>query len=166
MAEIAAAVDGILTPPDAADVVVTGPVEYDTRKLVTGGLFLAFAGERVDGHDFGADAVAAGATGAIGQRPLPELPTVVISDPLLAVSKLARVVIDRLSGVTVIGLTGSSGKTTTKDYIGQVLARVGPTIAPPGSLNNELGFPYTVLKADETTAWLVLEMGARGIGHI
>ena len=63
-------------------------------------------------------------------------------------------------------MTGSSGKTTTKDFIAQLLARAGPTIAPPGSFNNELGLPYTVLKADEQTRWLVLEIGARGIGHI
>jgi UDP-N-acetylmuramoyl-tripeptide--D-alanyl-D-alanine ligase len=164
LAEIAAVVGGVA--PESADTVVTGPVEYDTRKITEGGLFLAFPGERVDGHDFGAAAVAAGAVAAIGLRPLPELPTIVVADPLDAVSKLARHVIDRLPDVTVIGLTGSSGKTTTKDYIGQVLARTGPTIAPPGSLNNELGFPYTVLKADASTRWLVLEMGARGIGHI
>jgi UDP-N-acetylmuramoyl-tripeptide--D-alanyl-D-alanine ligase len=75
-------------------------------------------------------------------------------------------VIGRLPGTTVVGLTGSSGKTTTKDFIGQLLAQSGPTIAPPGSLNNELGYPYTVLQATTATRWLVLEMGARGIGHI
>ncbi len=166
LAEIAEAVDGVPVPADAGETEITGPVEYDTRKITGGGLFLAFIGERVDGHDFGAAAVAAGAVAAIGQRPLPELPTVVVADPLTAVAKLARIVVDRLGGTTVVGLTGSSGKTTTKDYLGQVLARVGPTIAPAGSQNNELGFPYTVLKADEATAWLVLEMGARGIGHI
>ncbi len=162
--EIARAVDGELTADNGAS--VTGPVEYDTRKLTAGGLFLAFAGERVDGHDFGAAAVAAGAVAAIGQRALPELPTIVVNDPLVAVAKLARAVLARLPGITVIGLTGSSGKTTTKDFVGQLLARLGPTIAPAGSLNNELGFPYTVCKADMQTRALVLEMGARGIGHI
>src|SRR6185369_13934589 len=68
--------------------------------------------------------------------------------------------------LTVVGVTGSSGKTSTKDMIGQLLSRVGPTIAPPGSLNNELGLPYTVLQADAQTRFLVLEMGARGIGHL
>jgi UDP-N-acetylmuramoyl-tripeptide--D-alanyl-D-alanine ligase len=71
-----------------------------------------------------------------------------------------------LSGLTVVGLTGSSGKTTTKDYIGQLLARLGPTIAPSGSLNNELGHPYVALKATTETKFLVLEMGSRGVGHI
>jgi UDP-N-acetylmuramoyl-tripeptide--D-alanyl-D-alanine ligase len=76
------------------------------------------------------------------------------------------VVVERLEALTVVGLTGSSGKTTTKDYIGQLLSRLGPTIAPAGSLNNELGFPYTVLQATTETRFLVLEMGARNVGHI
>jgi UDP-N-acetylmuramoyl-tripeptide--D-alanyl-D-alanine ligase len=75
-------------------------------------------------------------------------------------------VVQRLPELTIVGLTGSSGKTTTKDYIGQLLARLGETVAPAGSLNNELGFPYTVLKAGPATRFLVLEMGARGPGHI
>jgi UDP-N-acetylmuramoyl-tripeptide--D-alanyl-D-alanine ligase len=65
-----------------------------------------------------------------------------------------------------VGLTGSSGKTTTKDLTAQLVARLGPTVAPAGSFNNELGHPYTVLKVTEETRYLVLEMGARGIGHI
>jgi UDP-N-acetylmuramoyl-tripeptide--D-alanyl-D-alanine ligase len=170
LAEIATSVGGTLAPSGHGDrpdqIVVTGSVEFDTRKLTPGGLFFAFAGAKVDGHDFGPAAVAAGAVAAIGQRAVPELPTVVVDDQLAAISKLARAVIDRLPNATVIGITGSSGKTTTKDFIAQLLARTGPTIAPPGSLNNELGHPYTVLKADPATKWLILEMGARGIGHI
>ena len=72
----------------------------------------------------------------------------------------------RLPGVTVVGITGSSGKTSTKDLTAQVVERLGPTIAPEGSLNNEIGLPLTVLRADETTRYLILEMSARGIGHI
>jgi UDP-N-acetylmuramoyl-tripeptide--D-alanyl-D-alanine ligase len=79
---------------------------------------------------------------------------------------LARVVVDRLPELTVIGLTGSSGKTTTKDLIAQLAARLGPTVAPPGSFNNELGHPYTALQADARTRFLVLEKGARGPGHV
>src|SRR6185312_4200615 len=89
-----------------------------------------------------------------------------VAEPLAALAALATAVVERLPGLTIVGLTGSSGKTTTKDYIGQLLARMGATIAPAGSLNNELGFPYTVLQATEETRFLVLEMGARGIGHI
>ncbi|BCJ51056.1 UDP-N-acetylmuramoyl-tripeptide--D-alanyl-D-alanine ligase [Actinoplanes sp. NBRC 14428] len=144
---------------------VTGPVEYDSRALLPGGLFVAFEGEKVDGHDYAATAVAAGAAGVLGSRDTGQ-PGVVAEDPLAALARLAHVVAGRLPELTVVGLTGSSGKTTTKDYIGQLLTRLGPTVAPAGSLNNELGFPYTVLKATPETRFLVLEMGARGIGHI
>jgi len=162
--EIAAVTGGRLVNADAT-VTVTGPVEYDSRALKPGGLFVAFAGEKVDGHDFAGRAVAAGAAGVLGSRDTGQ-PGVVVDDPLAALAKLAHVVVGRLPQLTVVGLTGSSGKTTTKDYIGQVLARLGETVAPAGSLNNELGFPYTVLKATPETRFLVLEMGARGIGHI
>jgi UDP-N-acetylmuramoyl-tripeptide--D-alanyl-D-alanine ligase len=162
--EIAAVTGGALVNAGPA-AVVTGPVEYDSRLVVPGGLFVAFEGEKADGHDYAASVLAAGAAGVLGTRDTGQ-PGVVVADPLLALARLARVVIDRLPALTVVGLTGSSGKTTTKDYIGQLLARLGPTVAPAGSLNNELGHPYTVLKATPETRFLVLEMGARGIGHI
>jgi UDP-N-acetylmuramoyl-tripeptide--D-alanyl-D-alanine ligase len=162
--EIAAITGGRLVNADPA-AVVTGPVEYDSRKVLPGGLFVAFEGEKVDGHEFAETAVAAGATGVLSTRDTGR-PGVVVEDPLLALARLARVVIDRLPDLTVVGLTGSSGKTTTKDYIGQLLGRLGPTVATAGSLNNELGHPYTVLKATPDTRFLVLEMGTRGIGHI
>jgi UDP-N-acetylmuramoyl-tripeptide--D-alanyl-D-alanine ligase len=162
--EIAAVTGGRLVNADPA-AVVTGPVEYDSRLIVPGGLFVAFEGEKVDGHDYAASVLAAGAAAVLGSRDTGQ-PGVVVEDPRLALARLARVVIDRLPDLTVIGLTGSSGKTTTKDYIGQLLSRLGPTVAPPGSLNNELGHPYTVLKATTETRFLVLEMGSRGVGHI
>jgi UDP-N-acetylmuramoyl-tripeptide--D-alanyl-D-alanine ligase len=162
--EVAAITHGRLVNADPA-ATVTGPVEYDTRALRPGGLFVAFAGEKVDGHDFAAAAIAAGAVGVLGTRDTGS-PGIVVDDPLAALAALASVVVSRLPELTIVGLTGSSGKTTTKDYIGQLLARLGETVAPAGSLNNELGFPYTVLKATTATRFLVLEMGARGIGHI
>ncbi len=164
LGQIAEITGGVLVNADPA-VRVTGAVEYDSRKLSAGGLFVAFAGEQVDGHDYAGKAVAAGAAGVLGARDTGE-PGVVVADPLAALAKLAHAVLAELTELTVIGLTGSSGKTTTKDYLGQLLARLGPTIAPPGSLNNELGFPYTVLRAGADTRYLVLEMGARGIGHL
>ncbi|MDT4995504.1 MAG: UDP-N-acetylmuramoyl-tripeptide--D-alanyl-D-alanine ligase, partial [Actinoplanes sp.] len=164
LAEIAAATDGRLVNADPATT-VTGPVEYETGELVPGGLFVAFAGERVDGHDFAAAAVAAGAAGVLGARDTGQ-PGVVVEDQLVALARLARVVVDRLPRLTIVGLTGSSGKTTTKDYVGQLLSRLGPTVAPPGSRNNELGHPWVVLKATVETRFLVVELGARGIGHI
>jgi UDP-N-acetylmuramoyl-tripeptide--D-alanyl-D-alanine ligase len=162
--EIAAVTEGRLVNADPA-AVVTGGVEYDSRAVPPGGLFVAFEGEKADGHDYAASVVAAGAAGVLGTRDTGQ-PGVVVEDPLLALARLARVVIGRLPDLTVVGLTGSSGKTTTKDYIGQLLSRLGPTVATPGSLNNELGHPYTVLKATRQTRFLVLEMGSRGVGHI
>jgi UDP-N-acetylmuramoyl-tripeptide--D-alanyl-D-alanine ligase len=163
--EVAAAVDGRLAGADPA-AVVTGAVEYDSRKVTPGGLFVAFPGEHVDGHDYAAAAVAAGATAVLGTRPVEGVPMVLVDDALAAMAGLARAALSRLPDLCVIGLTGSSGKTTTKDMVAQLAARLGPTVAPAGSLNNELGFPYTVLKADGQTRYLVLEMGARGMGHI
>ncbi len=164
LAEVADAVAGELHGADP-QARVTGTVEFDSRKVGPGGLFVAFAGEKADGHDFAPAALAAGAAAVLGTRPLPGVPTVVVADPLAAMARLARAVLDRLD-VTVVGITGSSGKTTTKDLIGQLLGGLGPTVAPPGTFNNELGLPYTVLQSDAATRFLVLEMGARGIGHI
>ena len=164
LGEIAAVTGGRLVHADPATV-VTGGVEYDSRRVTPGGLFVAFDGEKVDGHEYAGTAVEAGAVAVLGSRDTGQ-PGIVVTDQLDALARLARVVVDRLPDLTVIGLTGSSGKTTTKDHIGQLLSRLGPAIAPPGSLNNELGHPYTVLKATPETRFLVLEMGARGIGHI
>lgn len=165
LGEVAEAVGGTLV--DAGpDTPVTGAVEFDSRRVGPGGLFVAFVGQRVDGHDFAAAAVAAGAVAVIGTRPVPAVPMVLVADPLAAMAALARRVVDRLPGLTVMGVTGSSGKTTTKDFVAQLASRLGPTVAPAGSFNNELGHPYTVLQAGPDTRYLVLEMGSRGAGHV
>ncbi len=145
--------------------VVSGPVEFDSRAIRPGALFVAFEGEKLDGHDFAGAAMAAGAVGVLGTREVPA-PTILVGDPLAAMGALARAVVDRLPKLAVIAVTGSSGKTSTKDLIAQVLSRLGSTVAPPGSFNNELGLPHTVLRSDDDTRFLVLEMGARGIGHL
>ncbi|MFU8849859.1 UDP-N-acetylmuramoyl-tripeptide--D-alanyl-D-alanine ligase [Micromonospora sp. SL1-18] len=165
LAEVAAAVDGRLVAADP-DARVTGTVEFDSRKAGPGGLFVAFPGEKVDGHDYAAGAVESGAVAVLGTREVPGVPMVLVADALDAMGRLARVVVDRLPGLTVIGLTGSSGKTTTKDLIAQLAVRLGPTVAPPGSFNNELGHPYTALQAGPETRYLVMEKGARGVGHV
>ncbi|RKS74512.1 UDP-N-acetylmuramoyl-tripeptide--D-alanyl-D-alanine ligase [Actinomadura pelletieri DSM 43383] len=153
-------------PPD---VMVNGPVVIDSRAVEPGALFAALKGERADGHDFAPAALAAGAAAVLAQRP-PEGPVdgpfVVVDDVQAALGRLARGVLERLPDVTVIAVTGSAGKTSTKDLVGQVVGRAGPTVFPPGSFNNEIGLPLTVLRADASTRHLVLEMGARGIGHI
>ncbi len=165
LAEVAQATGADLVGADAT-AVVTGSVEFDSRKVTAGGLFVAFPGEHVDGHDFAGTAISAGAVAVLGSRPLPGVPMLVVDDALTALGRLARAVRDRLPALTVVGITGSSGKTTTKDLIAQLLADLGEVVAPAGSFNNELGLPYTMLKATDKTRYLVLEMGARGVGHI
>ncbi len=162
--EVAAIVDGRVHAVDPATV-VTGTVEFDSRAVTAGGLFLALPGERVDGHDFVPTAIAAGAVAAIVTRPV-DAASIEVADGFGAIAALAGAVVRRLTGTTVVGVTGSSGKTSTKDLLAQLLARLGPTVAPPGSFNNELGHPYTVLRATPDTRFLVLEKSARGIGHI
>lgn len=149
---------------------VTGPVVIDSRQELSGGLFVALSGERVDGHDFAAAAVAAGAVAVLGSRPVDGVPMLIVEggDPAVldALGRLAGHVLTELPAADVIGVTGSAGKTTTKDLLAQALRRLGPTIAPPGSFNNEIGHPLTVLRADTATRFLALEVSARGIGHI
>ncbi len=157
LAEIGAIVGGEVHGDPSR--VVDGAAYLDTREPVPGGLFVALAGERVDGHDY-----AAGAHAVLGSRPT-EAPTVVTSDPVAALGLLGRHVADALA-VPVLALTGSQGKTSTKDLLAHVLAGDGPTVATAGNLNNELGVPLTVTRADPTTRHLVVEMGARGVGHI
>ncbi|MDT0264975.1 UDP-N-acetylmuramoyl-tripeptide--D-alanyl-D-alanine ligase [Streptomyces sp. DSM 44915] len=149
-------------PPDPPS--VTGPVVIDSRRVEPGSLFAALPGERVDGHDFAAGAVADGAALVLASRPV-GVPAVVVDDVVGALSALAAHLVRALDPA-VVALTGSAGKTSTKDLIAQLLRRVGPTVWTPGSFNNEIGLPLTVLGADETTRYLVLEMGARGVGHI
>ncbi|MFT4286440.1 UDP-N-acetylmuramoyl-tripeptide--D-alanyl-D-alanine ligase [Nocardioides sp.] len=164
LAEIAGIVDGRVVG-DAA-VTVTAPAVLDGRRAAPGGLFVAFVGERVDGHDYADQAAEAGAVAVLGARPT-SLPTVLVDDAQAALQALATHVVATLrDGLTVVGLTGSQGKTSTKDLLASVLASAGPTVATAGSLNNELGVPLTMLRAAADTRFLVLEMGARGIGHI
>ncbi|WP_326697048.1 UDP-N-acetylmuramoyl-tripeptide--D-alanyl-D-alanine ligase [Streptomyces sp. NBC_01754] len=164
LAEIADIVGG--QPHDMPDrsLTVTGPVVIDSREVRRGSLFAAFAGERVDGHDYARAAVEAGAVAVLAVRPV-GVPAIVVDDVVSALGALARAVVARL-GTAVVALTGSAGKTSTKDLIAQLLAHRAPTVWTPGSLNNEIGLPVTALSATAETRHLVLEMGARGVGHI
>ncbi|MEU3061144.1 UDP-N-acetylmuramoyl-tripeptide--D-alanyl-D-alanine ligase [Streptomyces subrutilus] len=164
LAEIADITGG--RPHDIPDhsVRIVGPVVIDSRQVEAGSLFAAFDGEHVDGHDYAERAVAAGAAAVLAARPV-GVPAIVVPDVEKALGALARAVVERL-GTDVVALTGSAGKTSTKDLIAQVLQAHAPTVWTPGSLNNEIGLPLTALKATEETRHLVLEMGARGIGHI
>lgn len=144
---------------------VTGPAFNDSRAIEQGGLYVAIVGERVDGHAYAGSVIADGAAAVLGTRAT-GVPTVVVADPVHALGLLARHVLGHLDATTVLALTGSQGKTGTKDYLAQVLTIAGPTIATAGNLNNELGVPLTVLRATRETRFLVVEMGARGVGHI
>jgi UDP-N-acetylmuramoyl-tripeptide--D-alanyl-D-alanine ligase len=163
LARIAEITGGRLHGDPAA--VVTGEVVIDSRRAGPDGLFAAVAGERADGHDFVSAAVAAGAVAVLATRPVP-VPSVLVTDVPAALAALARATADSLPAVAIAGITGSSGKTTTKDLAAQLIERLGPTIAPAGSFNNEFGHPLTVLRADASTRYLVLELSARGPGHI
>jgi UDP-N-acetylmuramoyl-tripeptide--D-alanyl-D-alanine ligase len=171
-AEVAEATAVTVHGEGGDDAVVTGPVVIDSRQVVPGALFVALPGEHVDGHDFAAAAVEAGAALVLAARPLDGLPTVVVADVQVALGELARVVLARLrdaGDVRVVAVTGSVGKTTTKDLLGQLLTpEVGPdaVVVPTGSFNNEIGLPLTVLRADAGTRLLVLEMGADRPGNI
>ena len=170
LAEIAAVVGG--TVEGDAALTVTAPAVLDGRQAEPGGLFVAFAGEHADGHDYVEQAAAAGAVAVLGARAT-SLPTVVVPDVRAALQALAAHVVARLragltglTGLTVVAVTGSQGKTGTKDLITAVLSSTAATVATIGSLNNELGVPLTMLRADADTRFLVLEMGARHVGDI
>ncbi len=145
--------------------VVNGRVVIDSREVRAGDLFVALPGERADGADFIPMALAAGAVGVVTSTEF-EGPVIIVSDPVRALGSLAHGVAGLLSDLTVIGITGSTGKTSTKDLLAQILALVAPTIAPKESFNNEIGLPLTVLRSDKGTRYLVLELGARGPGHL
>jgi UDP-N-acetylmuramoyl-tripeptide--D-alanyl-D-alanine ligase len=168
LAEVAGIVGGSVDAADT-DVTVAGPAFLDSRRPEAHGLFVAVAGEHVDGHEFATAAVGGGAAGVIGSRPT-GVPTVVVPDVQAALHRLAAEVLRRVrranSAMRVVAVTGSQGKTSAKDMLAAVLADSAPTVATYQSFNNELGLPLTVLRADASTRYLVLEMGARGIGHL
>ncbi|MFC7405355.1 UDP-N-acetylmuramoyl-tripeptide--D-alanyl-D-alanine ligase [Georgenia alba] len=172
--EVAEASGGTVAGPGTAT--VTGDVVADSRAVGAGSLFTAFDGSRVDGHDFVAPALAAGAAGALVTRPVAGVDPgalVVVDDVAAALGRLARHVLAELrrrrpatDPLRVVGVTGSYGKTTTKDLLAGLLAPLGERIAPPGSFNNEIGLPLTVLRAGPDTATLILEMGADRVGNL
>jgi UDP-N-acetylmuramoyl-tripeptide--D-alanyl-D-alanine ligase len=162
LGEIAGVVGGRLHGADGDEIV--RHVVIDSRAGGPQTLFAALAGDRVDGHHYAASALALGGAGTIGSRVV-EGPCIVVDDVTAALGLLARHQLDR-SDATVLALTGSQGKTSVKDLLAHVLSAAGPTVAPVGSFNNELGVPLTVLRLDESTRFVIAEMGARGIGHI
>jgi UDP-N-acetylmuramoyl-tripeptide--D-alanyl-D-alanine ligase len=153
---------------DAAALV--GPdVVIDSRQVTPGALFVALPGEHTDGHLFVTQAANAGAAAALVSRPVDaDMPYLVAADALEGLSALAAQIVARAraGGLLVAGITGSSGKTSTKDLLAQVLEPVAATVSPVGSFNNEIGVPLTATRVDAQTKYLVSEFGSRGVGHI
>lgn len=163
--QIAAATDGRVASP-VGTAAVTGEVVTDSRHAGPGDLFVALPGARVDGHEYLQAAADAGAVAALVSREVAGAPLVqiVVADTAAALGALAQAVLSTLRDTSeppqVVAITGSVGKTSTKDLLAAAVESVGEVIAPVGSFNNEVGLPLTVLRARESTAVLVLEMGA------
>jgi UDP-N-acetylmuramoyl-tripeptide--D-alanyl-D-alanine ligase len=160
--EIAKIVGGVL---HGSDTPVMAPAQIASASCTEGSIFIALKGERVDGHDFIEDAFEHGAVLALVDHQVAQR-CIVVGDVTLALATLARHVREKLPELTVIGITGSQGKTTTKELLFSVLSGKNATVAPSGNHNNELGVPLTLLLCDEETKFCIVEMGARHIGDI
>jgi UDP-N-acetylmuramoyl-tripeptide--D-alanyl-D-alanine ligase len=172
LAELAQALGGTVLLPEGAadDLVVTGSVETDSRLVGPGSVFFALPGEETDGHLFAPAAVEAGAALVVAERAVEvAVPQLIVPDGVVALAAMARLVVGRVrsSGkLRIVAITGSNGKTTTKNLLRAVLEPEGPTVAPPGSFNNHVGAPISMLRVDESTEYLVVEMGASHEGEI
>ncbi|CAN5167130.1 UDP-N-acetylmuramoyl-tripeptide--D-alanyl-D-alanine ligase [soil metagenome] len=170
LTEIAATVGGTLLRSERPELMIDGPVETDSRRIVPGGVFFALPGEQTDGHLFAGSAVDNGAAVLIVERELEvDLPQIVVADGVLALAALASQVVStvRAAGdLRVVGITGSNGKTTTKNMLSAILSAQGETVAPQGSFNNQVGVPLTMLQVTDQTRFLIVEMGASAEGDI
>lgn len=169
LAEIADALGGRIVR-GVADAVVSGSVETDSRLVGPGAVFVALPGETTDGALFAPAAAEAGAALVIAEKDV-EVDTalIVVDDGVAALAALARLVVARvraLGRLKVVAITGSNGKTTTKNLLRAVLAPEGATVAPEGSFNNHVGAPISMLRVDEWTEYLIVEMGASKTGEI
>ena len=158
--EIAEAVDGLVEGPD---VVVDG-ASHDSRAVEPGQLFVPIAAER-DGHEFIPDALERGAAAYLTSGPVAGGTAIIVGDTVTALQRAGRLARTRVGGA-VVGVTGSVGKTSVKDLLAATLATRYSTAASARSFNNELGVPLTLLAAPDGTEAIVVEMGARGVGHI
>jgi UDP-N-acetylmuramoyl-tripeptide--D-alanyl-D-alanine ligase len=170
LADIAQIVGGRLAAGADENAMVDGPVHTDSRLVVPGAIFFALPGEVTDGALFAEAAVAGGAALVIAQRELElDVPVVVVPDGIVALAALAAAVVARVrtaGTLSVIAITGSNGKTTTKNLLRAILGSQAPTVAPQGSFNNHVGAPISMLGIDYDTRYLVVEMGASGAGEI
>ena len=173
-AQVAEAVSGRLVGVLDPSAVTVTSVTTDSREVVPGTLFVAKPGQSTDGHHFLPQAAHAGAVLHLTEREVAEesgtpFPSVVVEDVVLAMGALASHVLGQLRAdhaVTVVAVTGSVGKTTTKDLLHGIFSAQGPTVAPRNSYNGEVGVPLTVFTATEETEFFVIEMGATHIGNI
>lgn len=172
LAELNAALGGSLVLPHRVtpDQFVSGSVQTNSTLVEKGSVFFALPGETTDGHLFAADAVARGAALVVAERSLElAVPVLIVPNGVTALADLARLVVARVRAdgpLRVIGITGSNGKTTTKNLLQAILEAEGPTVAPAASFNNHVGAPITMLRVDESTAFLISEMGASHAGEI
>ena len=172
LAEIAAVLGGELrlAIDDTPETVVDGVVDTDSRVMEPGAVFVAKPGEVTDGHRFVDKAVDAGAVLAIVEHPADAaVSQIVVPDAVQALADLARAVVARVrenGDLRIVGITGSNGKTTTKNFLARILQDEGETVAPIKSYNNEVGAPLTMLRVTPTTRYLVSEFGAAGVGSI
>jgi UDP-N-acetylmuramoyl-tripeptide--D-alanyl-D-alanine ligase len=174
LAEIAEALGGRIVRGDRS-LVVDGSVETDSRLVTPGSVFFALPGATTDGALFAPSAVDAGAALVIAERELAlpgtegEAALIVVPDGVVALAALARLVVARVrarGGLKIVAITGSNGKTTTKNLLRAILSPEGPTVAPEGSFNNHVGAPISMLRVDESTEYLIVEMGASKVGEI
>jgi UDP-N-acetylmuramoyl-tripeptide--D-alanyl-D-alanine ligase len=171
LAEVAEAIDGHLVGGTNGSLIVAGSVETDSRLVGSGSLFFAKPGEVTDGHNFVGSAAELGAVAAVVENHVSSvnLPQILVEDTVEALGQLAKYVLAKVrktSGLKVVGITGSNGKTTTKNMLRAILSTAGSTVAPIESYNNEVGAPISVLKIDHDTRYLVAELGAGGPGSI
>ena len=170
LADLARIVSGEVQGPAPADQSVTGPVVVDSRLVTPGAVFIAMRGDSTDGHEFARAAVDAGAAIVIAEHVLDlQVPVIVVVDTLGALTDLARENVARVRArgtLRVVAVTGSNGKTTTKNMLRAILETRGPVVAPRGSFNNQVGAPLSMLDVNDDTRLLVVEMGASAAGDI
>src|SRR2546421_3560971 len=158
--------NGITPDPD----LVFPSAHHDSRQIERGGLFIAIKGEYVDGHSFIPQAAQAGAGGVLCARPSNDVPAeflqIVVPNVVKALHATARVRTRRQEDTTLIGITGSNGKTSTKEAVASVLGRQAPTLKTYASYNSESGYPLTLLRLEPGHRYAALEMGAQWVGEL
>ena len=137
----------------------------NSNKAIKGTFFAAFKGDHVDGHDFVNSAIKSGATFALVSKPV-DAPSIQVEDVGQALLTLTAYVRSKLTGMKLVGITGSQGKTTTKEFLNSILQIAGNTVATEENFNTDIGVPLTILRCTEQSKYCIVEMGARHVGDI